>query len=161
MDTDLQRIAEQPRLTPARETWGVKRETWRKSEWNGPLPSSRFTFHASRFIVSTAVFRFNQRNPLFPGTQLRIVFKSLLTWGIRCQELRSQSGTKPCNLRNGKVGVCQEVWSLPSTSPGCILHSAFCLEAGGGAATQILLAVYHQRGTSCLPPALLQCLHVH
>ena len=41
------------------------------------------------------------------------------------------------------------------------LHSAFCIAAGGGAATQILLAVYHQRGTSCLPPALLQCLHVH
>ena len=69
---------------------------------------SRLTFHASRFIVSTAVFRFNQRNPLFPGTQLRIVF-NLLTCGIRCQELRSQSGTKPGNLRHGKVGVCQEV----------------------------------------------------
>ena len=79
-----------------------------------PLPISAFqyfSFCPGGFIVATAVFRFNQRNPLFPGTPLRIGFKNLLTGGIRCQELRSQSGTKPGNLRHGKVGVCQEVWS--------------------------------------------------
>ena len=72
-----------------------------------PLPISAFqyfSFCPGGFIVATAVFRFNQRNPLFPGTQWRIGFKNLLTGGIRCQELRSQSGTKPGNLRHGKVG---------------------------------------------------------
>ena len=104
MDTDWQRIAEQPRLTPARETLKSSNPT------HAPAPSY-FSFCPGGFIVATAVFRFNQRNPLFPGTQWRIGFKNLLTGGIRCQELRSQSGTKPGNLRHGKVGVCHEVWT--------------------------------------------------
>jgi len=78
MDTDLQRIAEQPRLTPARETLKSSNPTHALR----PFLFQLFSISAFAPVVASFQLPFlgsTNGTRFSPGTQLRIVFKNLLT----------------------------------------------------------------------------------